>query len=136
MASTKLTGVSPVSTMYDRVGGAEFFDALTRRFYGAVATDPVLRPLYPADDDKFEAARRHLELFLIQHWGGPEVYRSARGEARLRQRHRRFHIGEQERDAWLRHMTEAVKAGGLRPLDETQMLSFFAATAHDLVNRS
>ena len=130
-----LSGVSPVSTMYDRAGGAEFFEALTRRFYDAVATDAVLRPLYPADERKFEAARHHLELFLIQHWGGPHVYRPERGEARLRQRHRRFHIGAAERDAWLRHMTEAVKAGGLRPLDETQMLSYFAANAHDLVNQ-
>jgi hemoglobin len=121
--------------MYDRVGGAGFFEALTRRFYDAVATDEVLRPLYPADDEGFEAARRHLELFLIQHWGGPAGYRAERGEARLRQRHRRFAIGPEGRDAWLRHMTAAVRAGGLRPLDETQMLSFFAATAHDLVNQ-
>ena len=122
--------------MYDRVGGAGFFETLTQRFYAAVATDDVLRPMYPADDDKFEAARHHLELFLVQHWGGPEVYRSERGEARLRQRHRRFHIDPAARDAWLRHMTDAVKAAGMRPLDETQMLSFFAATAHDLVNQS
>jgi hemoglobin len=119
--------------MYERVGGDQFFETLTQRFYSAVATDPVLRPLYPEGDEKLEEARRHLELFLIQHWGGPPVYRSERGEARLRQRHRRFVIGPDERDAWLRHMSEAVRAGGLRPLDETQMMSFFAATAHDLM---
>ena len=32
-------------------------------------------------------------------------------------------------------MRQAVRAGGLRPLDETQMLSFFEATANHLVNQ-
>jgi hemoglobin len=121
--------------MYERAGGDAFFETLTARFYTAVATDPVLRPLYPEDPVRFEAARQHLKLFLIQHWGGPDVYRADRGEARLGQRHRRFHIGPAERDTWLRHMTEAVRAGGLGPLDETQMLSFFQATADHLVNQ-
>ena len=121
--------------MYDRAGGDAFFETLTTRFYAAVATDSDLRPLYPADSARFEAARQHLKLFLIQHWGGPPVYRSERGEARLEGRHRRFQIGPAERDAWLRHMTEAVKAAGLRPLDETQMLSFFQATAYHLMNQ-
>jgi hemoglobin len=121
--------------MYDRAGGEAFFDTLTARFYGAVSTDPVLRPLYPKDPARFEAARQHLKLFLIQHWGGPPVYHAERGEARLGRRHQRFHIGPAQRDAWLGHMSDAVKAGGLRPLDETQMLSFFAATAHHLVNQ-
>ena len=121
--------------MYDRAGGDAFFETLTTRFYTAVATDSVLRPLYPADSARFEAARQHLKLFLIQHWGGPPVYRSERGEARLERRHQRFHSGPAERDAWLRHMTDAVKAAGLRPLDETQMLSFFQATAYHLMNQ-
>jgi hemoglobin len=121
--------------MYERAGGDAFFETLTARFYAAVATDPVLRPLYPADSTRFEAARQHLQLFLIQHWGGPPVYRSERGEARLDRRHRRFRIGPAERDAWLAHMTDAVRAGGLRPLDESQMLSFFQATAGHLVNQ-
>jgi hemoglobin len=129
-----LAGMPAGSTMYDRAGGDPFFETLTARFYGAVATDPVLRPLYPKDAARFEAAQQHLKLFLIQHFGGPAVYRSERGEARLGLRHHRFHIGPAERDAWLRHMTEAVKAGGLGPLDETQMLGFFQATASHLVN--
>jgi hemoglobin len=122
--------------MYERAGGEEFFESLTRRFYQAVALDPRLRPLYPKEPERLEAARRHLQLFLMQHWGGPPVYRSERGEARLVQRHRRFAIGPDERDAWLGHMSQAVRAGGLGPLDEAQMLSFFEASANHLVNRA
>jgi hemoglobin len=133
--SAMLAGVAAGSTLFERAGGEQFFDTLTRRFYEKVADDPVLRPLYPEDPAGLEAARRHLELFLIERWGGPAVDRPERGDPRLGQRHRRFAIGPAERDAWLRHMTEAVRAGGLRPLDQVQMLSFFEATADHLVNR-
>jgi hemoglobin len=126
--------VAPGSTLYERAGGADFFERLTRRFYAGVAEDPVLRPLYPDGAAGLEASRRHLELFLIQRWGGPEVYRAERGEPRLGQRHARFAIGAAERDAWLRHMTASVAEGGLGPLDEAQLSTFFESLANHLVN--
>jgi hemoglobin len=120
--------------MFDRVGGEAFFDELTRRFYGAVAEDPVLLELYPKDADQFEEARRHLELFLIQFWGGPPKYNAERGEPRLRMRHAPFHIGQPQRDAWVRHMTDAVRSMGLGPLDETQMIGYFTSAATAMIN--
>ncbi len=124
------------STLYDRVGGRPFFEALTTRFYEGVAGDPVLRPLYPEGPDGLEAARLHLELFLIQYWGGPADYNRMRGHPRLRMRHAPFDIGPAQRDAWVHHMTEAVRAAGLSPLDEMQMLSYFTTSAAHLMNRA
>jgi len=129
-----LAGMASGSTMFDRVGGEEFFESLTRRFYESVAADPVLRRLYPEGPEGFEAARRHLKMFLMQYWGGPRVYESTRGAPQLRARHARFTIGQTERDAWVEHMTAAVKAGGLSPLDESQMLGYLSAAASHLVN--
>ncbi len=123
------------ATMFERAGGEAWFDTLTRRFYDAVADDPVLRPLYPDDAEGFEAARRHLRDFLIQFWGGPTTYSEQRGHPRLRQRHARFAIGQAERDAWLHHMTAAVRAGGLGPLDEQQMLTYLSGAATQLINQ-
>jgi hemoglobin len=121
--------------MYERVGGDGFFDELTSRFYRAVKADPVLLALYPKDEEAFEAARRHLRDFLIQYWGGPETYNETRGAPRLRQRHVPFTIGAAERDAWLKHMTDAVRAAKLRPLDEAQMIGYFNAAAATLTNQ-
>jgi len=121
--------------MYARVGGDKFFDALTRRFYDAVDSDPVLRPLYPEDHEGLEAARRHLRDFLIQFWGGPSTYSDERGHPRLRMRHAPFTIGQAERDRWVQLMTAAVRAGGLGPLDEQQMLSYFSGAATQLINQ-
>lgn len=118
--------------MYDRAGGAPFFERLTRAFYEGVATDPVLRPLYP--DEDLEPARQRLCGFLIQYWGGPSDYSAERGHPRLRMRHAPFVIGSPERDAWLRHMTAAVRQSGLSALDETQMLTYFSASADAMRN--
>lgn len=126
--------MSDSSSLYERVGGRPFFEALTRRFYEGVSTDAVLRPLYPDDDAGFEAARHHLELFLVQYWGGPPEYNQTRGAPRLRMRHAPFAIGPAERDAWLRHMSDAVREAGLSRLDEMQMLSYFSTSAAHLVN--
>jgi hemoglobin len=119
--------------MYERVGGSPWFDALTARFYAAVADDPVLRPLYP---DDLTEAREHLLGFLIQYWGGPTDYSDARGHPRLRMRHMGFGIGPAERDAWFGHMAAAVLAGGLPAEDEGEMLQYFATAATHLVNRN
>jgi hemoglobin len=120
------------STLFDRVGGSPWFDALATRFYDGVAADALLRPLYP---DDLDAAREHLRDFLIQYWGGPTHYSDVRGHPRLRMRHVPFVIGVAERDAWFSHMAAAVRAGGLREDDETEMLSYFANAATHLINR-
>lgn len=121
-------------TLYDRVGGRPFFETLTRRFYEGVATDPVLSRLYPSEPAELEAARHHLELFLVQYWGGPTDYNATRGQPRLRMRHAPFTIGPAERDAWVAHMTDAVRAAGLSPLDEMQMIGYLAGSATHLIN--
>ncbi len=117
--------------MFDRVGGQPFFSALVDRFYAGVATDPVLRPLYP--DDLVEP-KEHLALFLAQYWGGPRTYSELRGHPRLRMRHAPFVIGSLERDAWLRHMTDALGAAGLPPDDEAEMREYFEMAANQLMN--
>ena len=94
-------------TLFEEVGGSEFFDRLVDRFYEGVATDDVLLPLYPEQSD-LTGAKERLTLFLQQYWGGPTTYSDERGHPRLRQRHFPFVIGELERDRWMVHMMAAV----------------------------
>ena len=94
-----------MTTLYDAVGGELVFRQLVDDFYAGVATDPVLRPLYPED---LEPARERLRMFLEQYWGGPTTYSQRRGHPRLRMRHARWQVGEREREAWLAHMLAAV----------------------------
>jgi hemoglobin len=98
----------PVASVFEAAGGEPTFRRLVERFYAGVASDPVLRPVYPEAD--LSGAADRLAMFLIQYWGGPHTYSVERGHPRLRMRHQPFAIGLREREAWLRHMTEAVNS--------------------------
>jgi len=119
-------------TLYERVGGENWFRELVERFYAGVEGDPVLRRLYP---DDLGPPKDHLAGFLIQYWGGPTTYSDTRGHPRLRMRHAPFSIGLAERDAWYAHMAVAVRAGSLGPEDEADVLTYFEKAADHLVNR-
>jgi hemoglobin len=124
-------------TMYERVGGSEFFTRLVDTFYDGVAGDEVLAPLYP-DHPDLSGARHRLTLFLVQYWGGPADYAEERGHPRLRMRHLRFPIGTAQRDRWLAHMTTAVElaTGDLPDGDDiaAELLGYFRQTAEHLRN--
>jgi hemoglobin len=102
------------------------------RFYEGVADDPILRPLYPEED--LGPAEDRLRLFLIQYWGGPGTYSEARGHPRLRMRHAPFKVGPAERDAWLRHMRDAVDSVELPPQLEEVLWDYLSRAAQSLVN--
>ena len=121
------------SSLYDRAGGTPFFEALVGRFYAGVASDPILRPIYPEPD--LAHAERRLRLFLIQYWGGPRTYDDERGHPRLRMRHAPFAIGPTERDRWLVHMRAAI-AHFAPPEDvAAQLDQYFAMAAEAMRNR-
>jgi hemoglobin len=122
-----------LQTLYDRAGGTPFFEALVGRFYDGVATDPVLRPVYPEPD--LAGARHRLTLFLIQYWGGPMTYDRERGHPRLRMRHAPFAIGPIERDRWLVHMRAAVTEMAPPAGVAAELERYFAMTAEAMRNQ-
>jgi hemoglobin len=119
-------------TFYEAVGGEETFRKIVHLFYQGVATDPVLRPLYPEED--LSGAEERLRMFLIQYWGGPRTYSDLRGHPRLRMRHAPFMVTPAARDAWLQHMREAVDSVEL-PEELSHMLwEYLTSAAYSLVN--
>ncbi|OLD50778.1 MAG: globin [Actinobacteria bacterium 13_1_40CM_2_65_8] len=120
-------------TVYAAVGGSATFRTLVERFYAAVESDPLLRPLYPEQD--LSSATERLTLFLIQYWGGPNTYSALRGHPRLRLRHQPFAIGQAARDAWLKHMTAAVDSLDLSPEVRKELLDYFDTTSTAMINQ-
>ncbi|MEV0357636.1 globin [Nocardia sp. NPDC050697] len=129
------SGEQPTTSFYEEIGGAETFRRILATFYREVATDPVLRPLYPEED--LGPAERRLLMFLEQYWGGPRTYSDERGHPRLRMRHMPFSIGPIERDAWLRCMRTAVAEIEPEVLDDRhrkQLLDYLEMAANSLMN--
>jgi hemoglobin len=119
-------------TFYEAIGGEPTFRRLVAEFYAGVATDPVLRPLYPEED--LGPAEDRLRMFLIQYWGGPNTYSEQRGHPRLRQRHAPFRIGHTEREVWLHHMRRAVDSLELDPAHEATLWEYLSRAALFMVN--
>lgn len=121
------------STIYERAGGQEFFDALVASFYRGVQEDSLLLPMYP---DDLTDAHRHLSLFLGQYFGGPRDYEATRGHPRLRMRHAEFRITKRARDAWLLHMRAALEEVGqlLTVDDRAEISEYFEMAARQLRN--
>jgi len=125
-----MTDTAP--SFYQEVGGAETFALLVERFYAGVATDELLRPMYPEDD--LGPAADRLRMFLEQYWGGPDTYSATRGHPRLRMRHAPFPVGPAARDRWLVHMRAAVDSLGLAPIHQATLWDYLERAAHSMVN--
>jgi hemoglobin len=126
------SGQGQPPTFYDAIGGEPAFRKLVGEFYAGVATDPLLRPMYPEAD--LGPAADRLALFLMQYWGGPSTYSARRGHPRLRMRHASFRVGPAERDAWLHHMRRAVDSLGLPEEHESTLWQYLERAAYFMVN--
>ncbi|WP_062307781.1 globin [Demequina subtropica] len=129
-------GAGPTQTesqsFFEAVGGHATFEAIVRRFYDGVEHDPVLKPMYPADD--MEGAVQRLTMFLEQYWGGPTTYSEQRGHPRLRMRHMPFKVNPDARDRWIACMREAVARQDLAPLHAVTLMDYLERAAHSMVN--
>lgn len=118
-------------TVYEAVGGTPFFAALVDRFYERVASDELLRPMYPPD---LQGAKERLTLFLVQYWGGPTTYSDERGHPRLRMRHNPFSVDSAARDAWLEAMVGALEESPPPEPVRSALIEYFVRTAEFMRN--
>ena len=118
---------------YELFGGEAFFSDLTSQFYARVATNEILRPMYPKSD--MQGAARRLQMFLEQYWGGPTTYQEERGHPRLRMRHAGFHINGAARDAWLSCMQEAVDGMNMEQEAKEKLWRYLEGAANHHINQ-
>ncbi len=77
---------------------------------------------------------RNQAEFLIQYFGGPQLYSQRKGHPRLRARHMPFRIGPRERDLWLGHMQGALSDAEIPSPAREAMWDYFVYAADFLVN--
>lgn len=118
--------------VYQRIG-EDGIARMVAAFYRRVPSDPILGPMYPADD--LAGAEHRLREFLVYRLGGPPRYIQERGHPRLRMRHMPFPIDAAARDRWLQLMGEAMVEAALPEDVATWLHGFFADIADFLRNR-
>jgi hemoglobin len=121
-----------VSTFYDEIGGYDTIALIVRTFYEGVATDEVLRPMYPEED--LGPAEVRFRDFLVQYWGGPSTYSEQRGHPRLRMRHAPFAVNPEAKDHWLQHFRAGLDAADLTPEQDAQFWDYVTHAAQFMVN--
>lgn len=127
-----LGGEATGGNFYQLVGGSETFKKLAAKFYEGVASDPLLKPMYPEED--LGPAQLRLQLFLEQYWGGPATYQELRGHPRLRMRHSDFIINPAARERWLLHMRAAVDSLSLPQTQEAELWGYLDRAATAMLN--
>ncbi|KQY63637.1 MULTISPECIES: globin [unclassified Nocardioides] len=119
-------------TFYDEIGGFETFRRIVGRFYEGVATDPLLRPMYPEED--LGPATERFTLFLVQYWGGPTTYSDNRGHPRLRMRHAPFTVTPAAAERWLVHFRAGLDSVELTPEQDKRFWDYVTHAAQFMVN--
>ncbi|HQR25744.1 MAG TPA: globin [Nocardioides sp.] len=121
-----------MSTFYSEIGGLETIRTIVERFYEGVASDELLRPMYPEED--LGPAAERLTLFLAQYWGGPTTYSDTRGHPRLRMRHAPYQVTPEAKEHWLAHFRAGLDAAGLPPDQDAQFWEYVTHAAQFMIN--
>ena len=115
--------------MYERLGGMPFSSSLTERFYQGVATDEVLRPMYPED---FNDRATTCACSWLSFGEGRAPTTTSVAAPASAARHLPFKIDRDARDRWLGHMRAAVEEARLGALEKAQLLNYFEAAANHM----
>ena len=113
--------------------GEDGFSRLVAGFYRQVPGDPILGPMYPADD--LPGAEERLRDFLVGRFGGPPRYMEQRGHPRLRARHMPFAVDGAARERWMQLMAHALDDADLPAEVDALLREFFAGVSEMLINR-
>ena len=106
-SSSPAYGIGDAS--FQAAGGVDGLTRLVDDFYRIMDELPeaaTIRAMHPAD---LEMARDKLARFLCGWLGGPKRYDEKYGEIHIPRAHAHFRIGENERDAWLFCMEQAIE---------------------------
>jgi hemoglobin len=129
-----VSGQAGEQTFFDEIGGLPVIESIVARFYEGVASDPILRPMYPEEDLADGSAARRLAMFLTQYWGGPNTYSIERGHPRLRMRHAPFAVTPKAREAWLRNFRAGLDSVALTPEQDAKFWGYVTYAAEFMLN--
>ena len=113
------------------VVGEQILQRIIDIFYGLVAKDPDLAPIFP--NDLSEVARKQKQ-FLTQYLGGPALYTEEHGHPMMRARHSPFPITPTRAKAWLSCMGQAMNTVELEGTVREDFYSRLVMTAQYMIN--
>lgn len=126
----------PAPVPYDLLGGTAGVRALVDRFYDLMDLEPAYAGIRRMHPPALDGSRDKLFWFLSGWLGGPPLYAEKIGHPMLRARHLPFPIGVDERDQWLKCMSQAMDEEGIDPALQRRLAEAFFGTADWMRNRA
>lgn len=123
---------SEEQTFFEAIGGRATIDVIVEVFYQGVASDEVMKEMYPEED--LGPAAERLAMFFEQYWGGSNSYSQRRGHPRLRMRHDPYIVNADARDRWLKHFRAGLDAARLEPELDAQFWEYVTRAAEFMMN--
>jgi len=108
-SNTSSTQYGQGDATYRAVGGAEGLKKLVNDFYDKMETMPRAKNIRDMHAEDLTETRDKLYCFLSGWMGGPTLYKEKYGSINIPQAHKHLDIGEEERDAWMCCMRNALK---------------------------
>ncbi len=119
--------------LFKELGGEAGCKTLARAFYGRVAGDSLLRPLFPGKS--LRCATEEFSAFLVQFFDGDEDRTQYRWWLSLRESHARFEISEAQRSAWIGQMRESLSEIVSNTRARVALQDFFLRTSLYLIGQ-
>jgi hemoglobin len=125
----------PGPTPYETLGGEVALRELVDRFYDLMDLEAAYAGIRSLHPPSLDVSRDKLFWFLSGWLGGPPVYAEKIGHPMLRARHLAFPIGVDERDQWLKCMSQAMDEVGVDAALQQELAKAFFGTADWMRNR-
>jgi len=125
----------PGQSLYQRLGGEPTLRQFVDQLYDFMEFLPEVGRVREMHPRSLSHARDALYMFLSGMLGGPNLYMEAFGPPRLRQKHLRFSIGNEERDQWLLCAEKAAAQLEVESSARAELLSELTAMANHLRNQ-
>jgi hemoglobin len=122
-------------SLYQRLGGEQTLRQFVDQLYDFMDFLPEVSHIRQMHPKSLSHARDALYMFLSGMLGGPPLYMEAFGPPRLRQKHLRFSIGNEERDQWLLCAQSAAAQLDVEPSLRDELMSELTAMANHLRNK-
>ena len=120
---------------FELLGGEEGIRSLVDHFYDVMDEAGVARTIRAMHPPDLTTSREKLFLFLVGWTGGPPLYVQRYGHPMLRARHLPFPIGQEEADAWMFCMDQALDGHEMADELREYLRDRFRAVASHMRNR-
>lgn len=119
-----------ISSLYDRLGD-QTIQLLVETFYNRIYNKSKIQHLFKVEKD---VVMRKQYLFLTQFFGGPSLYSDEFGHPKMRMRHMKHVIRDEDKDEWLRCMNESIDDLPIEEYLKLELKAAFPVLAAHMVN--